>query len=40
MVSTNSLLDIIPLMMEVEIVSETLGSYPQLTWLVAQEDFI
>jgi hypothetical protein len=23
-----------------EMVSETLGFYPQLTWLVAQEDFI
>jgi hypothetical protein len=27
-------------MMEAEMVSETLGFYPQLTWLVAQEDFI
>jgi hypothetical protein len=33
-------LHIIPLMMEVEMVSETLGFYPQLTQLVAQEDFI
>jgi hypothetical protein len=31
---------IIPLMMEMEMVSETLGFYPQLTWLVAREDFI
>jgi hypothetical protein len=29
---------IIPLMMEM--VSETLGFYPQLTWLAAREDFI
>jgi hypothetical protein len=27
-------------MMETEMVSEMLGFYPQLTWLVAQEDFI
>jgi hypothetical protein len=32
-------LHIIPLMMEVEMVSEMLGFYPQLTWLVAREDF-
>jgi hypothetical protein len=31
---------IIPLKMEVEMVSETSGFCPQLTWLVAQEDFI
>jgi hypothetical protein len=29
-----------PLMMEAEMVSEMLGSCPQLTWLVALEDFI
>jgi hypothetical protein len=28
------------MMMEVKMVSETLGFYPQLTQLVAQEDFI
>jgi hypothetical protein len=27
-------------MMEAEMVSETLGFYPQLTWLVARGDFI
>jgi hypothetical protein len=27
------------LMMAVEMVSEMLGFYPQLTWLVAREDF-
>jgi hypothetical protein len=31
---------IIPLMMEAEMVSETLGFYPQLIWLVAREYFI
>jgi hypothetical protein len=31
---------IIPLMMEADMVSETLGFYPQLTRLVAREDFI
>jgi hypothetical protein len=31
---------IIPLMMEGEMVSETLGSCPQLTRLVTREDFI
>jgi hypothetical protein len=31
---------IIPLMMEAEMVSETLGFYPQLTQLVAREYFI
>jgi hypothetical protein len=31
---------IIPLMMEAEMVSETLGFFPQLTLLVAREDFI
>jgi hypothetical protein len=30
----------IPLMMEAEMVSETLGICPQLTRLVAREDFI
>jgi hypothetical protein len=27
-------------MMEAKMVSETLGFYPQLAWLVAREDFI
>jgi hypothetical protein len=27
-------------MMEMEMVSETFGFYPQLTWFVAQEEFI
>jgi hypothetical protein len=31
---------IIPLMMETEIVSEMLGFFPQLTWLVTRKDFI
>jgi hypothetical protein len=31
---------IILLKMETEMVSETLGLYPQMTWLVAQDDFI
>jgi hypothetical protein len=30
----------IPLMIETEMGSETLGFYPQLTQLVAREDFI
>jgi hypothetical protein len=33
-------LHIIPVMMEAEMVSETLDFYPQLTQLVAQEDFM
>jgi hypothetical protein len=28
------------MVMEAEMVFETLGFYPQLTWLVAREDFI
>jgi hypothetical protein len=32
--------DVIPLMMEAEMVSKTLGFCPQLTRLVAREDFI
>jgi hypothetical protein len=34
------MLHIIPLMMEAEMVSETLGFYPQLTRLFAREYFI